>query len=282
MAVIKVDDVTFAYGSRPDTQVLAQVSCEIEEGSFVAVTGGAGAGKSTFCRLIGGYIPRFFEGEFTGTVSVDGTDIGAQHEHLVDKVGLLFDNPFDQLTGATTTVLDEIAFGLENLGVQPEAIAARVDQALADLDITDLAEREPLQLSGGQAQRVALASLLAMRPEVIVLDEPTSQLDPIGCEEVLEHVFTLTDKGYTVVLVSQDLGPVIHHVDRLLVLADGRIQLDDHPRAVVERLLDDPGAVRIPPVAEIADLARRPGALPDASPLPLSEAELVAQLLPGA
>lgn len=278
MAVISVDGVTFAYGSRPDTKVLEDVTCAVEAGSFVAVTGGSGAGKSTFCRLLCGYIPRFFDGEFSGTVTVDGVDVRVAHEQLVDKIGLLFDNPYDQLTGATESVRDEVAFGMENLGVEPKEIAARVDEVLADLDIPDLADREPLQLSGGQAQRVALASLLAMRPEVLVLDEPTSQLDPVGCEQVLEHVLALNDKGFTVVLVSHDLSPIIDRVDRLIVLGDGRIRLDGSPRSVVAELLTEPGQVRIPQIAEIAAVARELGVVPADAALALSEDEFMAQL----
>lgn len=250
MSEIRFEDVSWEYRTG-DGLAVESLDCEIDSGSFVGVTGPSDAGKSTFCRLIPGYIPHYFDGELEGRVTVGGTDVRETTiGDLADRVGMLFENPFDQLTGASTTVIEEVAFGLENLGLAREEIIERAVGSLRRVGIEELIDRNPQNLSGGQSQRVALASVLAMRPDVLVLDEPTSQLDPHGADAVFDVVADMKSRGYTVIVVSQRLDRLAPHLDRLLVVDEGDIVHDGAPEEVftepgIEALLDVPEAVRI-------------------------------------
>lgn len=250
MTLVTFDDVSFTYLTQPDNPALDGVSFEIAEGAFVGISGPSDAGKSTVCRLIHSYIPNFFDGNLQGRVVVDGTDVTETTiGEMSETVGLLFENPFDQLTGASMTVFEEVAFGLENAGVPRQDIIDRVYEVLETTGIEHLAGRNPQQLSGGQSQRLALASILAMEPEILVLDEPTSQLDPQGTEEVLRVVAEM-ERDHTVIIVSQDMERIAPHLDRLLVLDDGSLTHDGSPRKVltadgIETAVTVPDVVRI-------------------------------------
>jgi len=250
MSLVEFEDVGYTYLTQPDNAALDGVSFEVEQGEFVGLAGPSDAGKSTVCRLIHSYIPNFFDGDLEGRVVVDGSDVTETSiGEMSQTVGLLFENPFDQLTEATMTVFEEVAFGLENAGVSRNEIIDRVYDAMETTGIEHLAGRNPSQLSGGQSQRLALASILAMEPELLVLDEPTSQLDPKGTEEVL-RVIAEMERNRTVVIVSQDLQRIAPHLDRLLVLEDGNLRHDAPPREVltadgIEDLVPIPDVVRI-------------------------------------
>ena len=163
MGLIEFDDVSFAYRTQPDDEsALDGVSFGVDEGSFLGITGPTDAGKSTAGRAIAGYVPHFFDGEFGGTVTVGGQDTtDTTIGELSDEVGMLFEDPFDQLTGSSTTVFEEVAFGLENRGMPKDEIIDRVRESLDTVGLADQLERNPQQLSGGQTQRLALASILA-------------------------------------------------------------------------------------------------------------------------
>jgi energy-coupling factor transport system ATP-binding protein len=271
VGLIEIEDVTFSYSAQPEAPALHGLTCRIEQGSFVGITGLGEAGKSSFCRLIAGYIPHFFDGDFSGRVRVDGIDtrettIG----ELSSKVGFVFENPFDQLTGASLTVLEEVAFGLENLGLPRREIESRATESLDQVGIGHLLDRHPLRLSGGQSQRLALASVLAARPEIFVLDEPTSQLDPLGAEEVFGVAADLHRRGYTVLLVSQDLDRLAVRADRLIVLDDGRVRWDGDPREVLSSAAEARYPVLIPDVLEIGRRVRRTYHVDASRPLPLT------------
>jgi len=226
--------VTYFY-PRATTPALAGVTLEIPAGQFCAVIGASGAGKSTLCYTLAGFAPHFYRGKLSGGVEVAGVDVPASSlAQLAGHVGLVFANPFNQITGARFTVREEIAFGLENMGVPLDEMAARVEDILGFAGLRDLAERSPFALSGGQQQRLAIASVLVMRPPVIVLDEPTSQLDPIGSREVFAVLRDLaaTDAA-TVVLAEQKLEWVAVFADRVLVLHEGRIVADGLPGDVL-------------------------------------------------
>jgi len=200
----------------------------------VAIVGPNGAGKSTLCYAISGFIPHFFKGELEGTIEVAG--VQSQNTTLsewVFNVGLAFQNPFNQMTGAKYTVYDEIAFGLENMGVPPGEMKTRVEAAMALTGIIPLAQRSPYSLSGGQQQRVALTSILVMQPKVLVLDEPTSQLDPIGTREVFGVIHEMSKRGMTVILVEHKVEWIAAFADRLIALHDGEILLEGTPGEVL-------------------------------------------------
>jgi energy-coupling factor transporter ATP-binding protein EcfA2 len=206
------------------------ISLQVEEGEFVAIVGPNGAGKSTLCYTIAGFIPHFFRGELLGEVVVADMNLHqAKLSEWVTNVGLVFQNPFNQISGAKFTVFEEISFGLENLGLGRDEIVARVEQVLQLTDIRDLSGRSPYSLSGGQQQRVALASILAMEPKVLVLDEPTSQLDPIGTREVFQVIKNLSDQGRTVILVEHKTEWIAEYADRVIALDQGKILLQGTP-----------------------------------------------------
>jgi len=232
--MIRLRDVTYFY-PRATTPALADVTLEIPAGQFCAVIGANGAGKSTLCYTLAGFVPHFYRGKLSGGVEVAGVDVpAASLAQLAGHVGLVFANPFNQITGARFTVREEIAFGLENMGVPLAEMGPRIDEVMRFAKLTELAERSPFALSGGQQQRLALASVLVMRPPVIVLDEPTSQLDPIGSREVFAVLRDLaaTDEA-TVVLAEQKLEWVAVFADRVIILHEGRIVADGAPGDVL-------------------------------------------------
>ena len=232
--MISLRNVTYSYPAMA-APALKDVSLEIPAGQFCAVVGANGAGKSTLAFAIAGFIPHFYHGRLQGEVTVDGKDTQAAPLHdLVLSVGLIFQNPFNQISGTKFTVREEIAFGLENLGIAREEMLARVEETMALVGIEELADRSPLALSGGQMQRVAIASVLAMRPKVLVLDEPTSQLDPVGSREVFTTVRALVAEGQmTVVMIEHKLEWVAVFADRVIVLSQGTVVADGEPGEVL-------------------------------------------------
>ncbi len=233
------------FGYRyPNTEAwaLRKISLEIPDGQFVGVVGANGAGKSTLCYALSGFAPHFYRGKTEGRLHLNEVDVlESSLGDLAGEVGLVFQNPFNQISGARYSVREEIAFGLENLGLPPSEIETRVSQVLAQSDLSELAERSPFALSGGQQQRVAIAAIMAMQPSVLVLDEPTSQLDPHGTREVFANLDALTqERAATVVLASHKLEWLAAFCDRVLVLHQGRLVADGEPAQVLadEVLLD--------------------------------------------
>jgi len=203
MAVAIVNGLTFAYGSGPP--VLDGISLELADGEHVALLGPSGSGKSTLLRAFAGLVPHFHGGVFAGSVVVGGQDTReAQPAQLVGTVASVFQDPEDQLV--MSRVANEVAFGLENLGIEPEEIWPRVGEALELVGVERLAERPVGELSGGELQRVCLASALALRPRLLLLDEPTSQLDP----EAADAFFDLVEGLPCAVLVSEQVDQSAH------------------------------------------------------------------------
>lgn len=233
MALVTLQNVTYQY-PLTESPALKNISLEVNEGEFVAVIGPNGAGKSTLCYTLAGFIPHFFKGELSGSVKVAG--IEARNSSLsewVVNVGLVFQNPFNQISGAKYTVYEEVAFGLENLGIAREEMIRRVEETLEMTGIRHLAKRSPYSLSGGQQQRVALASILVMQPRVLVLDEPTSQLDPIGTREVFGVIREMSRRGMTVILVEHKVEWIAEFADRVMALREGEILLEGAPGQVL-------------------------------------------------
>jgi len=242
MAIINLQNVTYKY-PLTDAPALQNVNLQVNEGEFVAVIGPNGAGKSTLCYTIAGFVPHFFKGEITGSVEVAGNESSKSSLHeWVLNVGLAFQNPFNQISGAKYTVFEEIAFGLENIGVPREEMRSRVEEALKLTGISDLADRSPYSLSGGQQQRVALTSILVMQPKVLILDEPTSQMDPIGTREVFSVIRKLSETGITVVMVEHKVEWIAEFADKVVALHDGSVLLEGNPQEVLTSdLLTDKG-----------------------------------------
>ncbi len=233
MAFINLQNVTYKY-PLTKTPALQNVHLQVNEGEFVSVIGPNGAGKSTLCYTLAGFVPHFFKGEFSGSVEVNGKDLlKSTLNDWVLNVGLAFQNPFNQISGAKYTVFEEVAFGLENIGVPRSEMKQRVEDALALTGISDLADRSPYSLSGGQQQRVALTSILVMRPRLLVLDEPTSQMDPIGTREVFGVIRKMAEEGMTVVMVEHKVEWIAQFADRVIALKDGGILMDGKPGDVL-------------------------------------------------
>lgn len=235
MAYIKVENLKYRY---PNTTKLALdgLDFEIEKGSFIGIVGENGAGKSTLCQAFNGLVPGFFKGAYGGKVLIEETEVAKTTvSKLCQKVGLVFQNPFNQLSGAKETVFEEIAFGLQNFGVPKEEMIRRVNEVMELLDIAAYRDRNPFDLSGGQMQRVALAGILAMKPEVIVLDEPTSQLDPAGSEEVFAAVDKLAKSGITIIMVEQKLEKLAEYCDKILLLHQGKQIAFDTPEQIFSK-----------------------------------------------
>jgi len=231
MAVIEARGLTYTY---PESKkpALVDVDLVVEEGEFVILTGPSGCGKTTLCRCLNGLIPHFYGGELRGELYVAGMNV-KEHKtwEFAQHVGLVFQNPENQLF--SLTVEKDIAFGPENLGLPREEIRNRVDWALDRTGTTPLRYRAPYELSGGQQQRVAIASTLAMKPKVLVLDEPTSFLDPRGAQRIFETVNRLNKElGITIILVEHRLDLASVYADRVIVMNDGRIALDGTPKEV--------------------------------------------------
>lgn len=234
MAILSVSNLSFKY-LQANAPALRDISFGVQPGSVTAIVGANGAGKSTLGYALAGYIPHFFKGEMQGTVIVEGAD--TRHTPLatlVTQVGLVFQNPFNQISGAKLTVAEEIAFGLENLGVPRVEMETRVQRAMELLGLAEAANQSPYALSGGQQQRLALASIFVMEPPVMVLDEPTSQLDPVGTREVMESIRTLAQRGQTIVLIEHKLEWVARLAARVLVLDKGELVAQGEPREVLQ------------------------------------------------
>jgi energy-coupling factor transport system ATP-binding protein len=232
MALARVERLTFTYpaGERP---ALVDVSLEVPPGEVVALLGPSGSGKSTLLRALAGLVPHFHGGRFEGRVEVAGRDTRRfSPAGLADEVASLFQDPEDQIVFGR--VENEIAFGLENLGTPPSEIWPRVHAALADAGIARLAERRTETLSAGELQRVCLAAVLAAGPSLLLLDEPTSQLDPDGAEAILDLACGL---GSAVVVSEQRPTLPLEHCDRVVFVDEGRIMLDA-PREEALRRLD--------------------------------------------
>lgn len=232
--MIELKNVTYVYPGSSEPAI-HDLSLEIPEGQFCAVAGANSAGKSTLAYLIAGFIPHFYHGNLQGEVLISGQKTSqTQLSDLVQQVGLIQQNPFNQISGTKVSVREEIAFGLENLGVPRPEMIERVETAMELVGVRDVADRSPLALSGGQMQRVAIASILVMQPPVLVLDEPTSQLDPIGSKEVFSTIRRMVSTfRMTVVMIEHKLEWLAAFSDRMIVLSEGNLVADGNPEDVL-------------------------------------------------
>ena len=223
MAFIELKDVSYKY---PYTKgfALKDVNCSFERGKFYGIIGENGGGKTTLCNLIRGLIPHFYNGKLTGEVLVDGKDIRDwDTAELCSRIGYVFQNPFTQISGIKPTVFEEVAIGLENLGVPKEKMIERVIEVCEQLDIGHLIKNNPNELSGGQRQRVAFASIIAMDTDTLVIDEPTSQLDPEGTENVFRIINTLKHSNKTIILVEHKIDLIAEFCDEIIVMENGTV-----------------------------------------------------------
>jgi len=277
MAIIETKNLTYTYpgGTKPS---INDISIKVEKGEFVLITGPSGCGKTTSCRCFNGLIPHFYQGELKGEINVAEMDTTKHQTHEMAKhVGLVFQNPENQLFALS--IEKDVAFGLENLGAPREEIRKRVDWALKQTDIYDLRERSPHEVSGGQQQRVAIAAVLAMQPEIIVLDEPTSFLDPLSAEKIFEVIRELNKKlGITVVLVEHRLDLTAKYADHIIIMDEGKVCFDGNPREILSTEETRLIGVGIPKATLLYQILRKEG-MNLGNVTPLSSEELATLLL---
>jgi len=257
LAAISARNLSFKYAGA-EKPSMEKATFSIEKGKFVLLTGPSGCGKTTLCRCLNGLIPNFYSGELTGELEIDGVNVeGKSTAELATHVGFVFQNPENQLF--SLSVERDVGFGLENLGVPREEAIERVQWAMRATGVFELRDRAPHELSGGQQQRAAIAGILAMRPNILVLDEPTSFLDPKSAEEIVSVIAKLGhDLGLTIILVEHRLDIVSRYADRVIVMDGGKIQLDGPPQEVYNdqaRLI----GIGLPRVTMLAHLLRKDG-----------------------
>ncbi len=257
--LIQIDNIRFSYPNEEEpektTEVLKGISLTFEHGELVAVLGHNGSGKSTLAKMMNGVLL-----PTQGRVTVAGIDTTdeARLLEIRQHVGMVFQNPDNQIVA--TIVEEDVAFGLENLGVPPDEMRVRVDQALHAVGMYEYREHAPHQLSGGQKQRVAIAGIIAMRPDCIVLDEPTAMLDPQGRREVMRTIKMLNrDYGITVILITHEMDEAAQ-CDRVIVVDHGSVHMDAPPEKVFSHVQEMRAlGLDVPQATELCDLLRQAG-----------------------
>lgn len=275
MGIVEIRDLHYSYPNAR-AQALRGVDLTVDEGEFILLTGPSGCGKTTFCRCLNGLIPHFYHGELEGEITVTGLSTRENSTaKLAQNVGLIFQNPDNQIFALT--VEKDVAFGLENLGIPKELMLKDIDWALEKTGISHLRERGTHELSGGQKQRLSIASILAMRPKLLVLDEPTSFLDPLGAIRIFKVLEALNrDHGITIILIEHRVDLASQYVDRVILVSDGRILRTGTPEEVFTLEETRLTGVGIPKILELSKRLNQRGLAFE--PLPLSPDSFIEQL----
>ena len=227
--VLEVRDFSFKY-RQTKRKALKKINFQVKKGEFFCIIGANGAGKSTLCNSLVGLIPHYFVGKMSGEVLVSGARVSdSSISDLSAQIGLVFQNPFNQLSYTAGTVAEELAYGLGNRGIPRSEMIQKVEYVAKIMRIDHILNKNPLELSGGQVQRVAFGSTFIMEPQILVLDECTTQLDPLGSEEIFDIVKKLNSGGITVIMVDHEMERVAKYADRVMVLDKGQVIAIDHP-----------------------------------------------------
>jgi len=276
LGTIGVRGLTYIYPN-VNEPALRDINLTIDSGEFVLLTGPSGCGKTTFCRCLNGLIPHFYNGEMKGDITIDGLHTGSQPTYeLAKRVGLIFQNPDNQIF--SLTVEKDVAFGLENLGIGRNKMREEIEWAMDRVGIMPLRERGTHELSGGQKQRLTIASVLAMHPGIIVMDEPTAYLDPVGAERIFNILRTLNkEQGITIILIEHRMDLAVKYCNRIVVFNKGQVVNDGSPRKIFTsdetRLI----GVGIPRMVELGRKLRQNGVGID---IPLDSDEAFKSLAP--
>ena len=250
--MIELKNVSFKYELQEE-KTIKNLDLYVKQGEFVGIIGKNGSGKTTLCNIIRGIIPDFVQGEITGDIIIENKNIDdIERGEMAELVGFVFQNPFSQISGIKKTVFEEIAYGLENLGVPREEIRQRVTDVIKLLKIEDLQDKNPNELSGGQSQRVAIASIIVMNPKVLIFDEPTSQLDPLGTEEIFDILKLLKSQNKTIILVEHKIDLIAEYADRVVVMDDGEIIFNGETHEVLSNDKIEQHNVSMPIVSKLA------------------------------
>jgi len=273
MNVIELNNVNYKYPLAKD-RALKKINAKFEEGKLYGIIGPNGGGKTTLCNLVRGLIPNFYLGKLEGEVFINGKELlKIDFNELSVKVGYIFQNPFTQISGVKETVFEEIALGLENLGVPREEMIERTIRIIEQLGIENIIKNNPNALSGGQRQRVAFASVIVMDPPIIVIDEPTSQLDPHGTDLIFDIIHKLKQKGKTILLVEHKIELLAEYADEIIVMCAGEIIVKDSVHKVFSnRSLLDIG-VNIPQISLLSQEILDDGIPITNFPITISEAK---------
>lgn len=276
MDSIQIKNLTYRYPTS-EADVLKDVSFTVKKGELCAIVGANGSGKTTLCNAIRGFVPKFYKGEISGDVLVNGRDVKEDPDGKnALEIGFVFQNPFTQISGIASTVYEELAYGLENMGVEPEEIRQRIERIMELTKIQEFRDRDPYQLSGGQQQRVALAAILVMDQDVLVIDEPTSQLDPQSTDDVFEIIKLMKSMGKTIVLVEHKMEQIAEYADQIIVLDGGQVVMEGTPKEV----FSDPDCLkyhtRLPQSTRIALELKKEGA--NLSEIPVTVEETVGMI----
>ncbi|WP_136799245.1 energy-coupling factor ABC transporter ATP-binding protein [Desulfosediminicola ganghwensis] len=281
MPQLETDKLTYHYpgSSQPS---LKAVSVKISEGEFVAVIGANNSGKSTLCYAFTGVVPQLYRGKMTGRVLINGTDSREKTvSEIAQHVGLVLQVPCNQMSGVRYTVFEEVAFGLENQGIARGEMTRQVEKVLAIMGLEKYSACSPYHLSGGQQQRLALATVLAVDPAILVLDEPTTFLDPQGAKLTFDILRRLQQQGKTVVIAEQKLDLIAEYADRVLAFDKGRLVMDGPPGDVLTSPMIKSIRLDWNRYTQVADLARRQGLWPKGLPLSTSLSGTIDGLLQG-
>jgi energy-coupling factor transporter ATPase len=275
--IIMVENFSFTYANSKKP-ALENISFTVKKGEFIVIAGSSGCGKSTLLRSLIGLIPHMYSGNYKGKVVVNGLEVAkSKISDLAKIVGMVFQNPENQIF--MFLVERDIAFGLENLGFSYDEMKERVKWAMSVLNIEDLANKAPHELSDGQKQRVALAGVLAIKPKILMLDEPTSLLDPYTAKELIEVVSMLNkDLGITILFVEHRLELLAKHADRLIVLNDGKLVADGSFREVLKKREVSNAGVSLPVASSIYLMLKERG-ITSSQSLPVSIEEFVSMVL---
>lgn len=276
MDSIQIKNLTYRYPTS-EADVLKDVSFTVKKGELCAIVGANGSGKTTLCNAIRGFVSKFYKGEISGEVLVNGRDVKEDPDGKnALEIGFVFQNPFTQISGIASTVYEELAYGLENMGVEPEEIRQRIERIMELTKIQEFRDRDPYQLSGGQQQRVALAAILVMDQDVLVIDEPTSQLDPQSTDDVFEIIKLMKSMGKTIVLVEHKMEQIAEYADQIIVLDGGQVVMEGTPKEV----FSDPDCLkyhtRLPQSTRIALELKKEGV--NLSEIPVTVEETVGMI----
>lgn len=223
MAEIILKNVNYQYPLE-EKEVVCDFTYCFEQGKVYGLIGENESGKTTLCNIIRGFIPELYRGKLEGEILINGRKISSYDSgELASIVGYSFQNPFVQISGVKDNVYEEIAYGMENIGVPREQMIKRVDELVKMFHLEELVDKNPYELSGGQKQRVALASMIALDPEVVIMDEPTSQLDPKSTEDIFEIVNILKKQGKTIILIEHKIDLVAEYCDSILLMHQGEL-----------------------------------------------------------
>ncbi len=269
---IECKNITYTY-PLAEKPAIKDLNLQIEKGKLYGVIGENGSGKTTLCSILRGFAPSFYKGELTGEILVQGKALASYEDQISRKIGYVFQNPFTQISGIKSTVFEEVAYGLENFGVDVNEIEKKVINIMKLTDILELAEKSPFELSGGQMQRVALASVIVLEPEILIIDEPTSQLDPQSTESVFKIIRKLKEEKKTIILVEHKIDLLAEYSDEMIILHNSQMIKKGNSRKVLSDLSIRDYGINLPQVTLLGERLKESGL--DIPELPITKKQLL-------